>query len=232
MSKKPEVSDEEFIALWEQHNSPLKIAQIIGISERHAHTRRRKIEARLKVELSIGGIKHHVEKARHKAGLTDGIALVFSDAHFWPGIRSTAFKGLLWAISTLKPHVVVANGDIFDGASISRFPRIGWTHRPNVKQELDACQEAMKEIEELVTRQDTILSWYGLWGTTIAVLRHAWLRLPQSLRTCRVQLSRITFQNGIRVGLVGCRTRLLLSIGTKVGFMQHTTIPLDQGRAS
>jgi len=161
MAKKPIISDQEFLELWEQHNSAMKVAKILAISERHAHTKRRQIEGRLKVELSSQGIKAHVQKARHHAGLTDGVALVFSDAHFWPGIRTTAFKGLLWAINTLKPHVVVANGDIFDGASISRFPRIGWTHRPNVKQELDACQEAMREIEEACekARHHTQLVW-------------------------------------------------------------------------
>lgn len=158
---KPVISDEEFLRLWEMHKSPTILSKITGVSVRNTHIRRRNLEKKYKLNLSAETKSIHVDKARHQAGLTDGIALVFSDAHFWPGIRTTAFKGLLWAINTLKPHVVVANGDIFDGASISRFPRIGWTHRPNVKKELDACQEAMKEIEDAChkARHHTQLVW-------------------------------------------------------------------------
>jgi hypothetical protein len=118
------------------------------------------LENKLKLSLPVGK-PIHIQKARHDAGLTDGIAIIFSDAHFWPGIRSTAFKGLLWAINELKPHVVIANGDIFDGSSISRHPRINWSAVPNVKQELEACQTALKEIEDACekARHHTQLIW-------------------------------------------------------------------------
>jgi hypothetical protein len=42
----------------------------------------------------------------------------------------------------------VMNGDVFDGASISRWERIGWDSRPTVKQELEACEERLTEIED------------------------------------------------------------------------------------
>ena len=48
----------------------------------------------------------------------------------------------------LKPKVVIANGDIFDGAQISRHPRIGWDNKPTVLEELEACTSAMSEIEK------------------------------------------------------------------------------------
>jgi hypothetical protein len=154
------ITDEEFLRLWEEHKSPVKVARITGISERRVHSRRRDLENKLKLSLPVGK-PIHIKKARHEAGLTDGIALIFSDAHFWPGIRSTAFKGLLWAINELKPHVVIANGDIFDGSSISRHPRINWSAVPNVKQELEACQTALKEIEDACekARHHTQLIW-------------------------------------------------------------------------
>jgi hypothetical protein len=154
------ITDEEFLRLWEEHKSPVKVARITGISERRVHSRRRDLENKLKLSLPAGK-PIHIQKARHEAGLTDGIAIIFSDAHFWPGIRSTAFKGLLWAINELKPHVVIANGDIFDGSSISRHPRINWGAVPNVKQELDACKEALKEIEDACekARHHTQLIW-------------------------------------------------------------------------
>ena len=154
------VTDEEFLRLWEEHKSPTKVAKLSGMSERRVHSRRRSLENKLNLKLPIGK-PSHIQKARHEAGLTDGIAIVFSDAHFWPGIRSTAFKGLLWAIKEFKPHVIINNGDAFDGSAISRYPRIGWTHQPSVKQELDACQAALGEIEKVANkfRHHTQLIW-------------------------------------------------------------------------
>jgi DNA-binding CsgD family transcriptional regulator len=156
----PKITDEEFLRLWDEHKSPLKVAKATGLSERRVHTRRRAIENKLNISLKSGKAVH-IQKARHEAGLTDGIAIIFSDAHFWPGLRTTAFKGLLWAINELKPHIVVANGDIFDGSSISRHARINWSAVPNVKQELQACQEALKEIEDACekARHHTQLIW-------------------------------------------------------------------------
>jgi len=156
----PKITDQEFLRLWDEHKSPLKVAKATGLSERRVHTRRRAIENKLNISLKSGKAVH-IQKARHEAGLTDGIAIIFSDAHFWPGLRTTAFKGLLWAINELKPHIVVANGDIFDGSSISRHARINWSAVPNVKQELQACQEALKEIEDACekARHHTQLIW-------------------------------------------------------------------------
>jgi hypothetical protein len=158
--KPSKITDEEFLRLWEEHKSPLKVAKATGLSERRVHTRRRFLETKLNLNLSVSK-PVHIQKARHEAGLTDGIAIIFSDAHFWPGIRTTAFRGLLWAINELKPHVVIANGDIFDGSSISRHARINWSAVPNVKQELQACQEALKEIEDACekARHHTQLIW-------------------------------------------------------------------------
>ena len=149
-------TDEEFLAAWERFKSAVKVAEFLGVTERTVHSRRRALERKLKIKLEASHAlarhfdkaqTHHLTKARHQAGITTGTVIVFSDAHFWPGVRTTAFKGLLWAISEFKPYAVINNGDAFDGASVSRFPRIGWTQQPSVKEELNACQEALAEIE-------------------------------------------------------------------------------------
>jgi hypothetical protein len=52
-------------------------------------------------------------------------------------------------IKEIRPAAVVNNGDAFDGASISRFPRIMFLDKgPSVIEELKACQEHLGEIEE------------------------------------------------------------------------------------
>jgi hypothetical protein len=95
--------------------------------------------------------------------MLDGCVIVFSDAHFIPAQRTTAFKGLLWAIQEFKPVAVICNGDAFDGALISRH---GVTDQPatTVIQELKACQGALGEIEETAkaARHNVKLLW--TWG--------------------------------------------------------------------
>jgi len=170
MPGKQKLSDEEFLAAWQRFQSASKVADFFGFTERWAHNNRRRLESKLKIKLEASAPiarnfdhlqTHHLTKARHHAGITDGVVIVFSDAHFWPGLRTTAFKGLLWAISQLKPYAVINNGDAFDGASISRYPRIGWTQQPSVKEELNACQEALAEIEAVAkaARHNVQLIW-------------------------------------------------------------------------
>lgn len=153
------LTDNEFIELWNQHKSAAKVAKISGLSERKVHSRRRTIEAKHNVLLNandprVNRVKPALENqaARYPLGIENGTVIVFSDAHFWPGIRTTAFKGLLWAIKELQPKAIINNGDAFDGASISRHPRIGWDSKPSVIQELKACEMYLGEIEDLAGR--------------------------------------------------------------------------------
>lgn len=153
------LTDNEFIELWNQHKSAAKVAKISGLSERKVHSRRRTIEAKHNILLNandprINRVKPALENqaARYPLGIENGTVIVFSDAHFWPGIRTTAFKGLLWAIKELQPKAIINNGDAFDGASISRHPRIGWDSKPSVIQELKACEMYLGEIEDLAGR--------------------------------------------------------------------------------
>lgn len=158
------VPDAEFIELWKHHGSPAIIAKVLGIAVRNVNDRRNRLERIHKISLPTRDAgnrdKHHspgqAAAAVHQLKIQDGQVIVFSDAHFWPGIRTTAFKGLLRFIKELRPVAIVANGDCFDGASISRFPRIGWDKTPTVIQELKACKAALGEIEELAGRAKLI----------------------------------------------------------------------------
>jgi metallophosphoesterase superfamily enzyme len=149
------LTDNEFLELWNTYKSATLVAKMAGISERRVHRRRRALEQKLQTTLDAKSPSSRpatgasaIQKARIQLGIENGVVLVFSDAHFWPGYRSTAFNGLLWAIRELKPKAVIANGDCFDGASISRHPSIMWSHTPSVIEELKACEAAMGEIEE------------------------------------------------------------------------------------
>jgi Calcineurin-like phosphoesterase len=144
------LSDSEFIELWKIHNSPTKLADALGVKERAVYRRRNEIAARYNMSLeSNKEIRTwSPPKPKSELGIENGTVIVFSDAHFWPSIRTTAFQGLLWAIEKLQPKAVICNGDAFDGASISRHPPLGWTRTPSVIDELNACKASLEEIAE------------------------------------------------------------------------------------
>ena len=98
---------------------------------------------------TVLAIRHH--KARAELTVKDGVVVVFSDAHFWPGDESTAYLGLLKFIENFKPVAVINNGDAFDGAGVSRWPTASWqdlAHTPTVQQEIEACQSHLERVEK------------------------------------------------------------------------------------
>ncbi len=151
---KPACSEDEFIRLWNELQSVALVAKHLGIATRNVQLRRRNIEKNrgilltspdkrsptFNVTIPNNGVRVGVE-------VGDSIIVVGSDAHYWPGIISTAHRAFVKIIAELKPQMVVMNGDAFDGAKISRHPVSGFEVRPNVKQELEAVTERLGEIE-------------------------------------------------------------------------------------
>lgn len=151
------LSDKEFMELWDKHKSPSGVASETGTHIRNVHARRRRIEARYKIELPVSGnrvnqyyphISERTHPARHPIELENGQVFIFSDAHFWPQVRTTAFRAFLHLARKMQPAVIVNNGDAIDGASISRHPRIGWDSKPSMVQEIKCCQDRLGEIKE------------------------------------------------------------------------------------
>lgn len=158
------VTDEQFIAAWRELKSPRKVAKYFNLTDRGVYRRREKIEQIYNIDLSTDvdktityepkTIKRRIEQrlAETKHSVRRGImkesgtAIVFSDAHFYPNLESTAYKALIHFIKELQPEVIVCNGDAFDGASISRHPRIGWDSKPSVMDELKAVYESLNTI--------------------------------------------------------------------------------------
>ena len=158
-------TDKEFIEVWQRFKSAKKVSEELEVDIRNVYRRKKRIEERkgVSLETTIQGplLKTPDNPARKMLGIENGTVIVFSDAHFWPGIHTTAFKGLIWAIKEFQPKAIIANGDVFDGASISRYPRIGWDSTPSVIQELKACEIAMGEIEDTAkkVRHNVNLVW-------------------------------------------------------------------------
>lgn len=164
------MSDEEFIRLWhEAECSPARMAERSGMSVRGVYRRRSSMVARGIVlptvsQGPVDGAYSHVRPVhRHHTPveIDSGCIIVFSDAHYWPGNISVAHKALIEAIKQLKPRIIVANGDVLDGARIGRHARIGWEVAPSLKQELEAVDERMHEI---IMASPKGCKHYWTWG--------------------------------------------------------------------
>jgi hypothetical protein len=145
-------SDQEIISAFRELQSPTKVVEKLGISKQALHRRRKLIEKKLGIILPIFDPRgtYNTAQIDQKAIATlkidNGTILVGSDAHLWPGELTTAQRAFLRFAKELKPHCIVANGDMFDGAGISRFPGIGWEKRPTVQEELEAVQDYMDKL--------------------------------------------------------------------------------------
>lgn len=146
-------SDEEFIEIF-RTNGAHRTAKILKVNLRAIYNRRIRLEKKYGINIRGEKQKHgppstRVETAhpeRQVQTIEDGILLLASDAHYWPGDPSTAHRAFVHLCKKLKPKTVVMNGDAFDGASISRHPSIGWEQKPTVIDELQICQKRMQEI--------------------------------------------------------------------------------------
>lgn len=158
------LTDEDFIRAWQDGGgSPKRVAEITGINERSIYKRRKALADRGVVLQSkptgtARGKWCHDDigrayKKQNDLGVHNGSVIVFSDAHWWPNHeRTVANEALHLLIKELKPAAIVANGDLFDGARVSRHAPLGWSELPTVKQELEVCQERLADIEMLLPK--------------------------------------------------------------------------------
>lgn len=153
------LSEEDFIAAWNAAGgSPTAVAQSTGLALRGVYTRRARLAARGIMLTTIPAAtqgerdfgwqdRGRSYRRENELVMDDGVIIAFSDAHWWPDQPKTAsHEALLKLIKELRPKAVVANGDIFDGARVSRHAPMGWVSLPSVKEELEICEEYLHEI--------------------------------------------------------------------------------------
>jgi len=173
---KPIISDEEFIELWKKHPSPADLSKIIGINERAVYSRRNNIEQKHSVVLTVSNLRgtpkypnanaQIIMTARKdvtKFSIDNGVIVVGSDAHYSPGVIPVAHKALCNVVAEYGRDIraIILNGDILDGGTISRHGRIGWKKAPTVKQELEAVQERLGDIEQVRPPGAHLMRTYG-----------------------------------------------------------------------
>jgi hypothetical protein len=164
---RPRISHDDFARMFEELGAR-KMAEKLGMKERQIYQQRTRAEKHLRRQLVAPdhpnargtrvGVQH---AARIHAKVYDGVVLVGSDAHIWPGPKTTAMRAFIKFCRTLRPKVAILNGDVLDLARISRHPPIGWENRPTVAEEIDAGKEILHEIELAVPRECALIWTLG-----------------------------------------------------------------------
>lgn len=122
-------------------------ARTYGLDRRGLQRRRRRLEARYATPiLAPGASEPRIPHGRIEVPFTNGYVFIGSDAHYWPGLATTAHKAFVKLAEEFQPKIVVMNGDVIIGATISKHKPIGWETMPTVKEELDAAQIRLGEI--------------------------------------------------------------------------------------
>lgn len=185
MSSPKRIPDEQIIAALQKYGSPKKAAEVLGVSERNVYMRRDQIKKTTGIELPsfaasqstvIG--KTFVPDNRRiiQHGIDNGVMLIGSDAHYWPGESSVAHKAFVKLAKEIKPDSIVLNGDVLDGARISRHGPLFKTEPPSVKKEIEACQDRLDEIAK--ASKNSRLFWtYG--NHDVRLWRYIHLNAPE-----------------------------------------------------
>jgi hypothetical protein len=177
-----QVSDEEFVHTFRNTcGSAKETAKILGIGERAAHRRRRSIERRsgqlLLSSVTNSPDSHIIELEFpdwQEAEIKNGLLVAFSDAHLYPGYKSTAHRALLKLCAELKPKIICDLGDIVDFSSISKHHRIGWDQHTWVKHELEYAADCLDEIKKTCKGAKTLRTMgnhdmrFGGWLSNLA----------------------------------------------------------------
>ena len=114
-----------------------------------------------RAELSRLYLGPTIPHARRTCEIENGCVLIGSDAHYWPGDASTAHRAFVAAIRELQPVAVIMNGDVIDGARVSRWAPGHWddlASQPALVDELATAQTRLREIRAACA-PDTLLFW-------------------------------------------------------------------------
>lgn len=149
-------------ALKQAEGNRRKAAGILGIPVNTLYTRISSMKALgIEIQGADAGFQFTPTEFAGRLDLRveDGVVLIASDCHYWPGDPSTAHRALVMAMRKLKPAAVIMNGDVLDGATISRHPPINWEDRPSVISEIEACKA---RLDELTTAYPKALRFWTL----------------------------------------------------------------------
>jgi hypothetical protein len=210
------VDDEQIIEAWKRFGSARKVADALKIDIRQVYFRRRTIEKKHGIAMPSTSSRPTkgptIDRAKaldataaaraeqYERDMTEtvrnGTVVVASDCHYWPGMVSPAHEAMLRLIKAFTPDIVVLNGDILDGARISRHARIMWEKQPTLKDELHAVQDRCAEIERAAGRARLVRTI----GNHDARFENYWSRTRPKRRGYQAAPCSTTYRDGGRGG--------------------------------
>ena len=152
---KAKCTTEEFIKLYTTVG-PTELAKRTKQAVRSVMKRRISLEKQFNIVIKAqeGATSGRPPQAEHPqraaVEVKDGIVLVGSDAHIWPGLDSVAMRAFIQfckGVDGEKPKAVILNGDVLDFPGVSRHPPIGWETLPAVSDEIEAAKVTLGKIE-------------------------------------------------------------------------------------
>jgi hypothetical protein len=161
---KAALSEEElrmFTAAWERGEcSPAGAAKILGwdirkvYAWRAAAAKQGAILRTLPTPHSQGGRRYGWQDEapkwpkRREITVKGRSIIIGSDAHFWPGLISTAWRAYCKVSKQIEPSHQILNGDTLDGAKITRHDPIAWEAQPNLSDEIETLKERLDEARD------------------------------------------------------------------------------------
>jgi len=70
--------------------------------------------------------------------------VIGSDLHIWDGDPPLIYKAFVKVCKSLKPDGIILNGDVIDGARISRHPSIRGSKAPKIEKEIETAKKWLK----------------------------------------------------------------------------------------
>lgn len=180
-------SERDFMRLYDEIG-PLALSRKLKCNKRSVYKRRQTLENKYRRQITPPAghagpkTRHNIEHAaRLHYDCLNGVVLVGSDAHIWPGPTTTAMRGFIKFAKELVPRVVIMNGDVMDHPQISRHPPIGWEKHPTVEEEIRAAQEQLAVIEDAAPSNSklvwTLGNHDGRFETRLATVAPEYARL-------------------------------------------------------
>lgn len=162
------VSDEQVIAAMKRFGSTKLAAEHVGMAPRTMAYRKAAIQEKYGIALPVYAaiqeshrntvIPENRRVIEHR--VDNGHVFIASDCHYWPGEETVAHKAFVKLLTEFKSKSLILNGDVFDGARISRHAALMGTDPPTPKKEIEACQDRLDEIAN-ASKNATKLWTYG-----------------------------------------------------------------------
>jgi hypothetical protein len=155
-------SDADFVREFEKLG-PHQYAKKYNVAVRSVYRRRENLEGRYGTQIRSPDKFRSTRLAEDHAAVLrypvkDGVVLIGSDAHIWPGKPTTAMRAFAKFAKDYEPQIVILNGDVLDFPQVSRHPPIGHLELPDLADEIEAARDQLHVIE-LAVRRSCRLVW-------------------------------------------------------------------------